>query len=155
AILNDAQGLASNQDESERLRLLKSLGHWVGDIHQPLHVSFEDDKGGNYVAAAGGCASSLHLVWGICIVESQVGIDEGQVAAALRSEITAEDRKAWAPASLNASAVAAWATESLEIAMRPVVQYCFQHDGGCWYSPEAQQFNGKQRTVEISARYLE
>jgi hypothetical protein len=155
AILNDAQELASNQDTNERLRLLKSLGHWVGDIHQPLHVSFEDDKGGNYIAAAGGCASSLHLIWDICIVESQIGSDEDKVAAALRSEITAEDRTAWAPVNLDASAVAAWATESLDIAMQPAVQYCFQHDGGCWYSPDAQQFGGKLRTVEITARYLE
>jgi hypothetical protein len=155
AILNDAQDLASNPDPSERLRLLKSLGHWVGDIHQPFHVSFEDDKGGNYVAASGSCASSLHLVWDICIVESQIGSDEAKVAASLRSEITAEDRKAWVPESLDARAVAAWATESLEIATRPLVRYCIQHDGGCWYSPEDQQFNGTPRTIEITPRYLD
>src|SRR5215468_9865344 len=68
AILNDVHELASNPDAGERLRLLKSLGHWVGDIHQPFHVSFEDDKGGNYIAASGGRASSLHLVWDVCIV---------------------------------------------------------------------------------------
>jgi hypothetical protein len=154
AILNDARDLASNPDAGERLRLLKSLGHWVGDIHQPFHVSFEDDKGGNYIAASGGCAASLHLVWDICIVESQIGSDEAKVAASLRSEITAEDRIAWTPASLDASAVAAWATESLELATRPLVQYCIQHDGGCWYAPEAQQFNGTPRTIEITAHYL-
>jgi hypothetical protein len=155
AILNDAQNLGSNQDTGERLRLLKSLGHWVGDIHQPLHVSFEDDKGGNYVAASGSCAGSLHLVWDICIVESQIGSDEDEVASMLLREITTEDRKAWAPASLDASAIAAWATESLDIARRPLVQYCFQHDSGCWYSLEVQQFTGKPRTVEITAYYLE
>jgi S1/P1 Nuclease len=155
AILNDAQELASNPGPGERLRLLKSLGHWVGDIHQPLHVSFEDDKGGNYIAASGGCASSLHLVWDICIVESQIGSDEGKAAALLRSEITDEDRKAWVPASLDPSAVAVWATESLEIATRPSVQYCFQHNGGCWYAPEAEQFAGERRTAGITAHYLE
>jgi hypothetical protein len=153
AILNDAQELASNTGAGERLRLLKSLGHWVGDIHQPFHVSFEDDKGGNYIAALGGCASSLHLVWDICIVEWAIGTDEEKVAA-LRSEISAEDRKAWAPASQDANAVAAWATESLEIVTRPSVQYCFQHNGECWYSPEAQQLNGTRRTVELAAHYF-
>jgi hypothetical protein len=155
AILHDAQELGSNQDASERLRLLKSVGHWVGDIHQPFHVSFEDDKGGNYITAAGGCATNLHLVWDICIVESQIGSDEDEVAAELRSEITAEDRKTWAPAGLDASAVAAWATESLDIATRPAVQYCFRHNGGCWYSPETQQFGGALRTVDITRHYLE
>jgi hypothetical protein len=155
AILNDTRELATNPDAGERLRLLKSLGHWVGDIHQPLHVSFEDDKGGNYIAASGGCASSLHLVWDICIVESAIGSDEAKVAAELTSEITAADRKAWAPSNLSASAVASWATESLEIATRPSVQYCFQRDGGCWYAPEAQQFAGTPRTAGITAQYLE
>ena len=71
AILNDARDLATAQDPDERLRLLKSLGHWVGDIHQPLHVSFEDDKGANFIEATGDCAVSLHLAWDICIVEKQ------------------------------------------------------------------------------------
>jgi hypothetical protein len=154
AILSDAQALASNPDAGERLRLLKSVAHWVGDIHQPFHVSFGDDKGGNYIAASGSCASNLHLAWDICIVESQFGSDEDKVAVLLRSEITAEDRKAWAPASLDASAVAAWATESLEIVTRPSIQYCFQRDGGCWYSPEAQQFMGTRRTAGITPHYL-
>ena len=42
---------ASDQDQ---LDALKFLGHWVGDVHQPLHVSFEDDRGGNGVGVAGG-----------------------------------------------------------------------------------------------------
>ena len=106
AILNDARELASAQDPGERLRLLKSLGHWVGDIHQPLHVSFEDDKGANFIDATGVCNSSLHLAWDICIIEKKIGTDEIAVAAALRSEITDADRKAWTPASLDAAAVA-------------------------------------------------
>ena len=39
AILNDTRDLALSLDVSDQLRLLKSLGHWVGDVHQPLHVS--------------------------------------------------------------------------------------------------------------------
>jgi S1/P1 Nuclease len=60
AILNDVRELASSEDQAERLRLLKSLGHWVGDIHQPLHISFVDDKGGNLIEVSGACANSLH-----------------------------------------------------------------------------------------------
>ena len=109
AILNDARDLAAPQEPSERLRLLKSLGHWVADIHQPFHVSFEDDKGANFIEAIGACAVSLHLAWDMCIVEKQDWITvQTAVAAALRSEIKDEDRKAWTPASLDAAAVAAW-----------------------------------------------
>jgi hypothetical protein len=155
AILNDTRELASAKDASERLRLLKSLGHWVADIHQPLHVSFEDDKGANMIEATGLCATSLHLAWDMCIIEKKIGSDETAVAAALEREVTDANRKAWAPASLDAAAVAAWASESLAIAESPAVQYCFPHEGACWYSPEAQQFSGKKRQVEIDSRYLD
>lgn len=155
AILNDARELATAQDPSERLRLLKSLGHWVADIHQPLHVSFEDDKGANFIEATGACAVSLHLAWDMCIVEKQIGTGETAVAAALRSEIKDEDRKAWAPAGLDAAAVAAWANESLAIAESPFAQYCFRHSDGCWYSVEERRFSGVKRKVEIDAKYLE
>jgi hypothetical protein len=155
AILNDARDLATAKDPSERLRLLKSLGHWVADIHQPLHVSFEDDKGANFIEVTGACAVSLHLAWDVCIVEKQIGTGETAVAAALRSEIKDEDRKAWALASLDAAAVAAWANESLAIAESPFAQYCFRHSDGCWYSVEKRRFSGTKRKVEITVQYLE
>ncbi|MGO8953323.1 MAG: S1/P1 nuclease [Rhodomicrobium sp.] len=155
AILNDTRDLALAQDPMDRLRLLKSLGHWVGDIHQPLHVSFQDDKGANYIGASGQCSYSLHLAWDICIVESKIGTGEVAVAAALQREITEADRKAWMPAGLDAGAVASWASESLAIAERPPVQYCYWHDDACWYSQSGQQFTGQRRTVEITAQYLE
>jgi len=63
AILNDSRDLAISTNSQDRLRLLKSLGHWVGDIHQPFHVSFEDDKGGTLVTASGHCTANLHLAW--------------------------------------------------------------------------------------------
>ncbi len=155
AILNDAHELASAQDAGERLRLLKSLGHWVGDIHQPLHVSFEDDKGANFIEATGACNSSLHLAWDICIVEKQIGSDEVAVAAALEGEIADADRKAWMPAGLDAGAVASWANELLAIAESPFVQYCYRHADGCWYTVEERQFSGVKRKVEIAGQYLE
>jgi S1/P1 Nuclease len=55
---------ASDQDQ---LDALKFLGHWVGDVHQPLHVSFEDDRGGNGVKVSGVlCGGKLHGVWDSC-----------------------------------------------------------------------------------------
>jgi S1/P1 Nuclease len=47
AIQDDSKVLSSKTvSDVDRLIALKSLGHWVGDIHQPLHVSFADDRGG-------------------------------------------------------------------------------------------------------------
>ena len=39
---------ASKQD---RVFALMAIGHWIGDLHQPLHISFADDKGGNSIDA--------------------------------------------------------------------------------------------------------
>jgi hypothetical protein len=154
AILNDARELAGARDTGERLRLLKSLGHWVADIHQPLHVSFEDDKGANYIEVTGACTGSLHLAWDTCVIEKKIGTDEGSVAAALREEVTDRERKAWAPSSLDAIPVAGWANESLAIAESPFIQYCYRHGDACWYSTGQRRFAGAKRKVLITRRYL-
>jgi hypothetical protein len=31
--------------DPDNVKALKFLGHWVGDVHQPLQVSFQDDRG--------------------------------------------------------------------------------------------------------------
>lgn len=64
AILNDSKVLSSRaENDTDRLVALKSLGHWVGDIHQPLQVSFEDDRGGNSIRVNGQCSGNLHATW--------------------------------------------------------------------------------------------
>ncbi len=54
AIAKDFAVLSSSTATADqKAASLKFLGHWVGDVHQPLHVSFEDDRGGNNVKASG------------------------------------------------------------------------------------------------------
>ncbi len=155
AILNDSRDLAISTNSEDQLRLLKSLGHWVGDIHQPFHVSFEDDKGGTLVTASGHCTANLHLAWDFCIIEQIFGPNEDTTASQLEAEITEADRNEWVHAPVDAAAVASWANESLSIAREPSVQYCVQHDRACWYSADQPQFTGNQRTVDISDQYIE
>jgi S1/P1 Nuclease len=60
AILNDSKVLASKSEKpADRLIALKFLGHWGEDIHQPLHVSFEDDRGGNDIQVRGECSGKM------------------------------------------------------------------------------------------------
>ena len=135
AILNDTRDLALSLDVSDQLRLLKSLGHWVGDVHQPLHVSFDDDRCGNLVAIEGACTkANLHAVWDRCIIEKKIGLDYANIAAKLRAEITDEDRARWIPPIVDVAAVVAWANESSTIAEQPDVQYCVQVTDSCWYA---------------------
>jgi len=45
AIEVDLQNVAdAGATDPKKLDALKFLGHWVGDVHQPMHVSFRDDR---------------------------------------------------------------------------------------------------------------
>jgi S1/P1 Nuclease len=75
AAIDKDLGVLRNSTETpkKRARALMSIGHWVGDIHQPLHISFEDDRGGNEIRAKGVCGNgkdnSLHSVWDNCLID--------------------------------------------------------------------------------------
>ena len=52
---------------------IKILIHLVGDLHQPLHTGYKNDKGGNAISvffAANG--SNLHRVWDTDILEGYI-----------------------------------------------------------------------------------
>src|ERR1051326_2604987 len=61
--------------ENQHAQALKYLGHWLGDIHQPLHVSFKDDRGGNDMTVSGECSGSFHSAWDTCLLHLAVGED--------------------------------------------------------------------------------
>jgi nuclease S1 len=62
---------ASGADE-ERLRALKFVVHFVGDIHQPLHAGYRDDRGGNMVQLRFLLRNSnLHALWDSGLVGQQ------------------------------------------------------------------------------------
>jgi hypothetical protein len=50
--------------DSVRRQALKFVVHFVGDIHQPLHAGYRDDKGGNtYQVQFDGQGTNLHKIW--------------------------------------------------------------------------------------------
>jgi S1/P1 Nuclease len=53
--------LQTSTNDDAKLAALKFLGHWLGD-HQPLHVSFEDDRSGGKIKESGPCSNNLHSV---------------------------------------------------------------------------------------------
>lgn len=56
--------LASAAPDDARLIALKNVVHFVADVHQPLHVGYLDDRGGNsYQIQAFGRGSNLHSLW--------------------------------------------------------------------------------------------
>lgn len=59
-----------NRPDSERRDALKFLVHFVADVHQPLHASPIDDKGGNeFQVSFQGEGSNLHKVWDSLILQ--------------------------------------------------------------------------------------
>ncbi|MFW2404060.1 MAG: S1/P1 nuclease [Gammaproteobacteria bacterium] len=47
-----------------RAEALRFLVHFIGDVHQPLHVGREDDRGGNEITVMlGGKRTNLHALW--------------------------------------------------------------------------------------------
>jgi len=131
AIKKDLELLSDkSQSDEVRLNALKLLGHWVGDIHQPLHVSFKDDRGGNSIDVAGKCRGTLHGVWDGCILERQLGKDANTIANDFLTSISEDKRRSW-----QSSSAIEWANESYQITLSPETGYCTMKDDGCWYWP--------------------
>jgi S1/P1 Nuclease len=141
AILSDLDIVSSkNEPDASRLFALESLGHWVGDIHQPMHVSFLDDKGGNTIGV-NGCARNLHAVWDSCLVEYAVGRDVVKAAANLMATITPAMLAQWPSSSPRD-----WANETFAIAKAATTRYCVVHGSSCDPSSE---------NMTITTEYLE
>lgn len=64
AIDRQLETLRTAGDDDKRLTALKYLVHFIGDIHQPLHAGYGDDRGGNtYQLQAFMRGSNLHAFW--------------------------------------------------------------------------------------------
>ncbi len=152
AIKDDAAVLAdANASDQAKLEALKFLGHWVGDVHQPMHVSFADDRGGNRIKEEGPCSRSLHAVWDTCIIEHRLGTDAQSIAAALRAEISDQDRASW-----TASEPMNWADESYRITISPELGYCVWEHGECSYEADNPAWNEgeAEKSVTVGDVYL-
>jgi nuclease S1 len=96
AIAHDLAVFSSNTATiDEKAVSLKFLGHWVGDVHQPLHVSFGDDRGGNEIRVSGECTGNLHSTWDTCLVRAAVGDNLQEAAATLLSAATSAQVQEW------------------------------------------------------------
>ncbi|MDH5738622.1 MAG: S1/P1 nuclease, partial [Gammaproteobacteria bacterium] len=52
------------RDKIRQAAALRFIGHFIGDLHQPLHVSREIDKGGNFINVTFfGEQTNLHRIW--------------------------------------------------------------------------------------------
>jgi len=91
---------------------LEFLVHFTGDIHQPLHISYADDRGGNDVIVDFfGKQTNLHSVWDTYII-SKWNADEASGTAELEDYIAKNpDVVKQYLASMDSSV---WANESFQ-----------------------------------------
>jgi len=78
-----------------KIESLKFLVHFVGDAHQPMHVSRAQDKGGNTIQLQfDGKGTNLHSLWDSKLLDKQ-GLSDVQLAADLDKGITPDQIKRW------------------------------------------------------------
>jgi hypothetical protein len=94
-----------------RWQALAWLCHLVGDLHQPLHAGFLDDRGANQVDIEyRGENSNLHQFWDSMLINQRLqGADPGTIA--LRGAVETVASRDWNPAD-----PAAWTEESHALA---------------------------------------
>lgn len=157
---------AKNNSDAQRGEAVILLGHWIGDLHQPLHISFKDDRGGNSIKKSGTCsAGDLHAVWDKCIVEREIaptfGLKEGLgfsesgrinlAVDRLEKSISHTDRQDWVSDEWFE-----WANESFQITLHEKVGYCVQRDGACWYDADNYELNHDEaiKVIQMDVPYL-
>lgn len=90
AIEECVQKVKNNENSKEdRVFHLKMLIHLIGDLHQPMHASRAEDKGGNDIQVQWfGEGSNLHRVWDKNLIESY-----GMTYSELADELSDVDKK--------------------------------------------------------------
>jgi hypothetical protein len=128
AIITNQQQLALETQPWKKLQALMFLGHWLGDIHQPLHVSYANDWGGNKVKISKKSntrCKSLHWYWDDCVLAKQHKSFD-QWIPFLNKQWDKHPVKTWQPNN-----VWQWANESYQIATASTFKYCQKSQGVC------------------------
>jgi hypothetical protein len=85
---------SSSSTRQQKVEALKFVVHFVGDLHQPMHVSREEDKGGNTIQLNyDGKGTNLHALWDSKLIDHQ-GLTFEQMAATY-DHATAAQIKQW------------------------------------------------------------
>ncbi|GAB2189296.1 S1/P1 nuclease [Sessilibacter sp. MAH1] len=109
---------ALNTQSGDQAQALLLLGHFVGDIHQPLHVSYSEDWGGNKIQVMVAehihsdhlVESNLHAVWDTWLVEQNGFKKWKKSAKRLNQSINTDEKRDWRK-SLSPEQ---WASESYD-----------------------------------------
>lgn len=109
AKIKRCEAILRGQEAGNKLEAAKFLTHFIGDLHQPMHVGNGKDRGGNQVDVAWFRENTnLHSVWDSKIIEHR-GLSYTEYSERLRDEIRAEDLNQWQTLD-----ILTWVRESVE-----------------------------------------
>jgi hypothetical protein len=121
---------SSDADPQKRADALRFVIHFVGDLHQPLHATTNNDEGGNCVPVAffdtlpqernpqtESYAPNLHGVWDTNILDRAT---KGKTVDEVAAELDASFRKKIAGWQKGTANIDGWAWESYQLAMKKV-----------------------------------
>lgn len=117
---NNASNSAVKYNLTEALMF---LSHYIGDVHQPLHVSFTSDEGGNTITVRWyKRKTNLHHVWDSDIIESAMKTfydkDIDVMTSAIQNNITdtwSNDISSWVNCTSGEQVCPdPWASESIK-----------------------------------------
>jgi len=137
---NNQLTLETNQ--WKKVQALMFLGHWVGDIHQPLHVSYFSDLGGNktQINYEGRC-TSLHWFWDDCLLSGNLKSHK-EFLEKQTSQLKSSPVEQW-----RRSSITDWANESLTIVRTEAFKYCSMDNKGVCHK--------NKQPVSISQAYID
>lgn len=146
AIPSHTDSLRRAGNDGSRAEALYFLSHWVGDMHQPLHLGFADDRGGNDIRPIEGGfygVSNLHALWdGGIPGKLFTSANWQEFADRLAGEITSAQRATWVQGTATD-----WAQESYNLITSPKAQYCtWEMTGGamtCAARPGSRTIGGE------------
>lgn len=98
---------------------LMFLGHFVGDVHQPLHVSFAEDRGGNLIKLKFNDEdTNLHVLWDYHILVGKLSKTQNKkiswrsIGKKMHQEVRALDSNALSNGNWSSLDTMLWANES-------------------------------------------
>ncbi|MEI6893143.1 MAG: S1/P1 nuclease [Colwellia sp.] len=121
AIITHQKQLQSSPISWKSAQELLFLGHWLGDIHQPLHVSYASDLGGNKIPLfeTKSQCKNLHWYWDSCLINSS-----NRTKKQWLERVNQQWHTVVTP-TYYSQHVWQWADESYQLVRQPSFKYCY------------------------------
>jgi hypothetical protein len=136
-----------NANAEDKTEALKFLVHFVGDVHQPVHVGYASDRGANLIRVDFFDRHNvkLHAVWDTLLIKREHP-DWQQYAGQINSSITAQMKSQWQTVTDPSD----WANESFQV----LVTDAYVNDGTPVTSGTSLSQSYYSRTLPLAEKRL-